>query len=105
MSAVGIDEIVPPGTGDWAKIQTLYGGISSTLQSLSNQATSLQEDQLARDFASVGKDAKHLEAVASLIQTIGYNTLVADEWLTSVNKFTGNAALRSNSDRTFIGCV
>lgn len=105
MSAVSSTQIIPDPNGDWSEIQTFYSDLADQLQNLSGQASELQETQLARDFSSVGKGAGKLEAVASLITTVGYGTTTVQlEWLDAVNEFTENEALRAPNDRTFIGC-
>ena len=108
LSVLTSDEIVPSYSADWRQIQKTYAGIKSKLQDLSSQASDLDETQLARDFSSVSKNAGEIEAVASFIITIAggdaSDNVIQSSWLEAVNKLTGNEALRSPSDRTFIGC-
>jgi hypothetical protein len=109
LKVLTLDEIVPGISADWGQIQTIYSGIKSKLQSLSSQASELDESQLARDFSSVSKNAGEIEAVASFTELIGggakaLDNSVRSSWLDAVNKLTNNEALRSPSDRTFIGC-
>jgi hypothetical protein len=110
MSVLTLDEIVPDNSADWVKIGSTYSGIKSKLQTLSSQAAELDESQLARDFASISKNAGKIAAVASFIQLVGGGPMYArdnvlrSEWLDAVNLLTDNEALRSPSDRTFIGC-
>jgi hypothetical protein len=110
MSVLTLDEIVPNNSADWDGIGTTYSGIKSTLQTLSSQVAELDESQLARDFASLSKNAGKVAAVASFIQLVGggpvyaQDNVLRSEWLDAVNLLTDNEALRSPSDRTFIGC-
>jgi len=109
LSVLTTDEIVPSYSADWSQIQKTYAGIKSKLQDLSSQASDLDETQLARDFSSVSKNAGEMEALASFIVVMGGSSAASGnvfktEWLEAVNKLTGNEALRSPSDRTFLGC-
>ena len=110
MSVLTLNEIVPDNSADWDKIGSTYSGINSKLQTLSSQAAELDESQLARDFASVSKNAGKIAAVASFIKLVGggpayaQDNVLRSEWLDAVNLLTDNEALRSPSDRTFIGC-
>ena len=109
LSVLTLDEIVPSVSADWSKIQITYSEIKSTLEDLSRQASELDESQLARDFSSVSKNASEIAAVASFTNLLGgginaFDNAVRSSWLDAVNKLTDNEALRSSSDRTFIGC-
>jgi hypothetical protein len=109
LSILTTDEIVPGISADWNQIQNTYSGIKSKLQSLSSQASDLDESQLARDFSSISKNAGEIEAVASFTVLMGggiaaMENTIRSSWLDAVNKLTNNEALRSPSDRTFIGC-
>ena len=109
LSILTTDEIVPGISADWGQIQNTYSEIKSKLQSLSSQASDLDESQLARDFASISKNAGEIEAVASFTVLMGggiaaMENTIRSSWLDAVNKLTNNEALRSPSDRTFIGC-
>jgi hypothetical protein len=109
LSVLTTDEIVPSYSADWSQIQNTYSGIKSKLQDLSSQASDLDESQLARDFSSISKNAGEIEAVASFTVLMGGSIAASDNvirssWLDAVNKLTNNEALRSPSDRTFIGC-
>lgn len=109
LSVLTTDEIVPSYSADWSQIQDIYSGIKSKLQDLSSQASDLDETQLARDFSSISKNAGEIEAVASFTVLMGGSRAASDNvirssWLDAVNKLTKNEALRSPSDRTFIGC-
>lgn len=108
LKGLTLDEIVPGNNADWNQIQTTYSGIKSKLQTLSTELTELDESQLARDFSSVSKAAGLIEATASFINLVGggpayaRDNVLRSEWLSAVNDFTGDEALRS--DRTFVGC-
>ena len=110
MSVLTIDEIVPDNSADWDAIRNTYSGIKSKLQTLSAQAEELDESQLARDFASLSKNAGKIAAVASFVELVGggpvyaQDNVLRSEWLDAVNLLTNNEALRSPGDRTFIGC-
>lgn len=104
MESITSDQIVPDPKGDWTEIQSVYSELKGTLQDLSAQASELDDTQLARDFSSVSKAAGSLDAVASLITMVGVNTTTYQEWLDTVPALSHNEALRSPSDRTFIGC-
>ena len=110
LSVLTTDDFVPNISADWSQIETTYSGVKSKLEDLSSQASVLDESQLARDFSSISKNAGTLEALASFVQLVGGSTTYAgdyvlqSEWLSAVNLLTRNEALRSPSDRTFIGC-
>jgi hypothetical protein len=102
-SAVSLSLMFPDATDDFGSIQTFYADLNTELQRLSEVAAGLDEDQLARDFSSVGKNANSVAAVASLASTIGYGNAVL-EWMDSIGQFSDNEAFKSQSDPTFIGC-
>lgn len=110
LSVLTLDEIVPSNSADWSQIQDVYSEIKSKLQDLSSQASDLDETELARDFSSISKNAGTMEALASFVKLVGGSATYArdnvlqSQWLEDVNKLTGNEALRSPGDRTFIGC-
>lgn len=110
LSVLTINEIVPGNSADWSQIQNTYSGIASKLQDLSSQVSDLDESQLARDFSSISKNAVSMAGLASFVElvggsaTYGGDNVLQSEWLEEVNNLTRNEALRSPSNRTFIGC-
>jgi hypothetical protein len=98
------DLLLPDPNSDWNVIQGALSDLEDQLLDLSDQASDADDSQLARDLASVSRDAGSLSAVASLIASVGLNDATLDALLDATNTFTHNEALRSPSDRTFIGC-
>jgi hypothetical protein len=104
MSALSSSSFTPVPSADWEKIGNTYAEISSKLQTLSSQASELEESQLSRDFSSVSNNLGEIQAVAALAKRIGASEVYNDYWFPAVAKLLDNSALRGSSNRTFVEC-
>jgi hypothetical protein len=99
-----IDVITGSPDSDWNGIATDYYDLKVELLDLSDRASDVSDTQLARDLASVSRSANSIFSAASLIATVGLNSLTFQELQDRISDFTNNEALRSPGDRTFIAC-
>jgi len=98
-----LDSLFPSGSSDFSEVAQSWSTVSQSLTSLSKDASSAGNDQLARDLASVGDDANYMRAVAETAGALGYGNVVM-EWMDGINAFGDNSALFSQSNMTFVGC-
>lgn len=95
--------LFPDANQDWVATEGIYAQLDDKLSALSSLADELGDSDLARGFSSVASNFDSLEAAATEIVFVGYNSTTSLRWAEAGNVFARNSAIQPKESK-FVGC-